>query len=115
MGSEQYQDAYEILSAALAFHMAFEAAKADDGKIDIKDVVHLMGPVMKLPAAIAGADKAIPQLMSMDAASKAEMNAKLALEYDIADDKIEAKVEAGIAWLIETGKFVGVLVAKPVA
>lgn len=104
------KEVYEILSAVLAFHMAYDLANKD-GKIDVSDVQYLITPMIKLPAAIAGADQALAELKAMDAAERGEMLAKLAAEYDIADDVLEAKVEAGVEWLLATGKFVGTLSA----
>lgn len=105
------KETYEVLSALLSFHMAFEMANADK-KIDVSDVQFLLAPMIKLPAAINGADKVLPELKSMDAAARGEMLAKLAAEYDIPNDAVEAKVEAGIEFLLSAGKFVGVIVAK---
>jgi len=105
------QDTYELLSLALSLHVAFEAAKAD-GKVDLKDAPLLLGPMMKLPAAIGGVEKCVGELKAMDPAQRGELMAKLAEEYDIPNDKLEAKVEAGVEWLLATGKFVGVLTAK---
>jgi hypothetical protein len=105
----EYKEPYEILSAALAFHMAFALAD-QDGKIDLTDVQYLITPLIKLPSAISGADQALTQLKSMSAAARAEMLSRLASEYDIADDVLEAKIEAGVEWLLSTGKFVGTLV-----
>ena len=110
---EQYKETYEVLSAALSFHGAFDLAKAD-GKVDMGDIQYLIAPLIKLPAAITGADKALAELKGMEPAARGEMMSKLAAEYDIADDVLEAKVEAGIEWLISTGKFVGTLTVKPV-
>ncbi len=106
------KDVYDILSAALSFHMAYDQAKAD-GKVDLKDLPLLFVPFMKLPEAIAGAGDALAQLKAASAQDRADMLAKLGAEYDIADDVLEAKVEAGVEWLVATGKFVGVLVTKP--
>lgn len=110
MGKEsQYQETYQVLAAALAFHMAIEASRAD-GKWTITDASHFIAPLMKLPEGITGADKALKELKTMDPDARGEMMAKLSAEYDIPNDELESKVEAGIEWLISTGKFVGTLI-----
>lgn len=111
MYESQYNETYEVLSAALAFHMAYEQALAD-GKLSVTDASYLLGPVLKLPAAINGADKALTELKVLTPEARGEMLSKLAAEYSIPDQKLEAKVEAGIEWLLATGKFIGTLSAK---
>lgn len=106
---EKYKNSYEILSTLLAFHMAYDQAKSDDGKIDVKDIGYLVAPLSKLPAAITDAKLAIEEFKSLDDVSKGELMAKLKAEYDIADDVLEAKVEAGMSALLELGKFLGTL------
>lgn len=101
---------YLVLSAALAFHMAYDLANAD-GKIDISDIQFLIAPMIRLPAAIAGASGVLEEMKSMPAAERGEILTKLAAEYDIADDVLEAKIEAGVEWLLATGKLTGALIA----
>lgn len=106
------KDAKEILSAALGFHQAFEAAKAD-GKIELADVAHFATPLLELPGAIADSKLALEQFKSASDEDRAAVLAELKAKYDIADDVLEAKVEAAVEWLLATGKFLGVL--DPVA
>lgn len=105
-------ETYQILSAALSFHQAFDQAKVD-GKINVQDLPLLLVPLMKLPDAISGAGNALAELKALDPQQRADLLSKLSAEYDLANDVLEAKIEAGIEWLLSTGKFVGILVAKP--
>lgn len=104
-----YKNSYEILSTLLSFHVAYDNAKNDDGKVDVKDLAHLIAPLSKLPAAISDAKVAIDEFKDLDQAEKGNLMAALATEYDIADDKLEIKVEEGIALIIQLGKFLGTL------
>lgn len=107
-----FKNIQEILSALLSFHMAYDQALADDGKVDVKDLGYLVAPLTKLPAAISDAKVAIDEFANLDQEEKGKLMAALAAEYDIADDVLEAKVEEGVALLVQLGKFVGVLRAE---
>lgn len=104
------KNAKEILVVVLALHMSFEKAK-EDGKIDIRDVQEFIGPITLLPAAVQDAQLAIDELKNGTEEDRKALHAELAEMYDIADDKIEAKVEAAIEFLMAIGKFAGVLAA----
>ena len=106
------KDTYEVLSAALSFHEAITLANSD-GKIDIADVMYLIEPMTKLPNAIEGAANSLTELKVMTPEERAELLSKLVAEYDIPDDAIEAKVEAGVECLLAIGKFVGTLAPAP--
>lgn len=114
MFESQYKETYELLSFLLSVEAAFESAKADDGKITVKDAPLLLGPGMKMIPALDGVSKALPEVKSMTDEARAELLQKLKAEYDIADDKLEMKVEAGIDWILATAKFLGVVTAKAV-
>lgn len=106
----EHKETYEVLSAALSFHEAIVLANAD-GKIDLTDIMFLIEPMTKLPNAIENAENSFSELKAMSQESRAELLSKLSEEYDIPNDDIEAKVEAGIECLLAIGKFVGTLTA----
>lgn len=97
-----------LLAAPLSLHMAYELADAD-GKVDVKDLPFLMDPLMKLIPAIGAAKEAVEQLKTMDDESRMAVNKWAQETYDIADDVLEAKVEAGIDWMLSTARMLGVL------
>lgn len=112
MFESQYKETYELLSFLLSLEAAFEQAKADDGKVTVKDAPLLLAPGMKLIPALDGVSKAVKEIESMADDARAELEAKLKSEFDIADDKLEMKIEAGVDWILSTGKFLGVVTAK---
>lgn len=103
----KYDNVYEILSIPLALYMAYDKAKAD-GKVDASDIQYLVGPLLRLPSAIDGADQALSELKSLDDESRAKCMAQLAADFDIADDVLEKKIEAAVNWLLATGELLGV-------
>lgn len=106
--SSKYENVYEILSIPLALYMAYDKSKAD-GRIDVSDIQYLMGPLLKLPGAIEGAELALKELQAIDADSKSKMLQRLSAEFDISDDILESKIEAATSWILATADLVGVL------
>lgn len=107
----KYDNVYEILSIPLALYMAYDKAKSD-GKLDASDIQYLVGPLLRLPSAIDGADQALNELKSLDDESRAKCMAQLAADFDIADDVLEKKIEAAVNWLLATGELLGVFLNK---
>lgn len=103
---EKYNEVYDILSLPLALFMAYEKSKAD-GKIDASDIQYIVGPLLKLPSAIDGAQESINQFKTMDEDSRSKCMQKLSAEFDIADDVLEKKIECSIEWILSTGKLLG--------
>lgn len=106
--SSKYENVFEILSIPLALYMAYDKSKLD-GKIDVSDIQYLMGPLLKLPTAIEGADLALKELQAIDADSRSKMLQRLSAEFDISDDVLEGKIEASTSWILATAELVGVL------
>lgn len=103
-----------VLALPLSLHMAYEKAKAD-GKIDVADVALLMDPMMKLIPAISGAKEALEQIKALDEAERADVNAWVQQTYDIAEDELEFKIEAGIDVVLSIAKLVGLLTKEEAA
>lgn len=97
-----------VLAFPLSIHMAYAAANAD-GKIDMLDVPLLMGPAMKLVPAMQKAKQAVAEIKDLDTNERAELNDWAKVEYDIADDTLEAKVEASIDVLLSIAVLVGTM------
>lgn len=98
----------KVLAFPLSLHMAFEAANAD-GKINVADIGLLMNPVMKLTGAIPMAKQAFEEIKDLDEVERADIMQWSQAEYDISDDVLEEKVEAGIDLALAVAKFVGVV------
>ena len=100
------QNAKEVLSALLSGHQAVTMALAD-GKVGLEDLALLVGPLMKLPLAIQDASLAIGEITNATEAERAQVLSDLKAEYDLSNDELEAKVEAGVELLMALGKFYG--------
>lgn len=108
---EKYSDVYEILSIPLALYMAYDKSMAD-GKIDASDIQYLVGPLLKLPSAIDGAEKALVDFKSLEGVDREKCMAKLSADFDISDDVLEKKIESAVNWILATGDLLGVMMAK---
>lgn len=98
----------EVLAFAMSLHMMYDQAKAD-GKIDMNDVGLIILPVTKLIPAIDNIKAVSEEIKDLDAAEKAELDAWIKQEYDIADDELEAKIEKGLSLVLSLAEFVGAL------
>lgn len=107
MFESQYKETYELLSLLLSLEAAFEQAKADDGKVTYKDAALLLAPGMKMVPALEGVSNSIKEIEGMSEEAGHELSQKLKAEFDIANDKLEAKIEAGVEWILATGRFLG--------
>ena len=84
-----------VLGLGLSVGQLVEALA--DG-VGISDIAKLVGVVRKAPSAIAAlkSGKVLSELKDLDDTEKAELKAYVAAEFDLADDKIEAAIEAGL-------------------
>ena len=101
----------DVLAFPLSIHMAYDRAKAD-GKVDAMDIGLLLEPITKLIPAIQNAKEALEELRDMDDSERAEMNSWAKSTYDIADDILEEKIEAGVDVLLSVAVLVGKLTKK---
>lgn len=97
-----------VLEFPLSLHMAYDKAKAD-GQLDVSDLGYLLDPLGKLPGSITGAKEALTQVKDLDAAERDDVLAWAKASYDIADDELEQKVEAGLELALSVAKFLGEL------
>ena len=90
----------EVLGLGLALGELVEALS--DG-VGISDIGKLVGVVKKAPAAVTAlkSGKVLPELKDLDVAEKAELKAYAMAEFDLANDKVEAAVEAGLSVVID--------------
>ena len=90
----------DVLGLGLAVGELVEALA--DG-VGISDIAKLVGVVKKAPAAVAAikSGKVLPELKDLDDAEKAELKAYAASEFNLANDKVEAAVEAGLGVVLD--------------
>lgn len=93
----------EILSVVFAAVGAFQKAKANDGKVDLLDIPFLLDPLMKLTPAIEGAELALGEWKAASDVQRAEVLAYLKENFDLADDKLEARIEVAMKLLVDAG------------
>lgn len=103
---QSIKETKEALECALALQKTLQKTMAD-GKISIWEIANFLSPFMKLGSAIENF-KAIPaELKDLSAEEIEELKALFKAELDLEDDKLEAKINEGLALLLALGKFVG--------
>lgn len=95
----------EVLGFIFSLAMAYDKAKAD-GKVGLADGALIIDPLMKAMPAFDKINEVGREMQDLDDAEKAELNAYIASEFNIADDAIEAKIEQGLAVLAPLISFV---------
>lgn len=93
----------EILAVLFGLQAAFEQAKADDGKIGLSDIGFFVPPLLLIPPAIEDAKVALDEWKNADDAARADIKTYVIEEFDLEDDKLEAKIEAGLKAFVELG------------
>lgn len=68
----------------------------EDGKVDLTDIVYLMGALQAAPAAFLAVDKVQAEAKDLDASEMAELVAYAKAEFDLADDELEKKIEKSL-------------------
>lgn len=99
----------ELVAFGLSLGSAIDRSLSDDGKITFADAGNLIGPIMKAPAAFAGAEQALVELNALDEEGKKELNEFVKSEFDIADDRIEAIVEESVGVAVGAARIVALL------
>ena len=90
------------LSEAIVFAITLgEAVELglQDGKLGLEDLGLLVVPFTKAPDAVEGISNIKDEIMDLDAAERGVLNQMIKDELDLADDKLEAKIEAGVDFL----------------
>lgn len=81
------------LCVFLALVVTAQQKASADGAINMADVPHLMGPLMALPAALAGVSEIPAEAKDLDPAEAAELSAAIKGALDLNNDNVEAVVE----------------------
>jgi len=98
----------KLLKFPLGFHMAYEKSKAD-GTVGLDDLAHFVPALIDLPSAISNAGTALEELKDLDEVERRDVLDWAKAEYDLADDVLEARVEAGLGLVLELARFLGEL------
>lgn len=94
---EQMEAIKAVVAVPLSAGMAYDKAKAD-GKIDLKDAPLLVDVGTKIVAAFSHIGEFLGALKAVetDDSKRAELNSWVAMTFDIADDKLEKRIEDGL-------------------
>lgn len=109
---EQNKELKDVLDFGLSIGMGVDKSLADDGKITLKDAGNLVDPILKAPAAVMGAPKALEQLKALDDAGKADLLAHVNEKFDLADDEVEGIVEDSVAAAVILGRLASRIAKK---
>lgn len=94
-----------VLAALFSAVKAVDQAKQNDGKYTVADLGLLVLPATQIPGAVASAKAAEEEYKNLSDEQKAELIAWVKQDFDIADDKLEKKIEAGLAMLVHASEF----------
>lgn len=99
------QKVKDVLNALFTLGEAVSEAKTNDGKFTLADLGLLVLPATKVPQAIESADGALAEWTNASETDRANVIAWLKQDFDIQDDKAEARIEAGLSMLVQAGVF----------
>ena len=100
----------EMLVFAISLGESLELALADK-KLGLEDLGLLVGPFTKAPAAVEGVGLIVDEIKDLDDAEMGQIKQLIKDELDLADDKLEAKIEAGVDFLSAIHSFLQALKA----
>lgn len=89
----QAKETVEFLDFVFDLADATKAAKADDGKVNLKDAPKYFGAAWKAPAAIGGIEAIPKELSEHSPGGKQEVISYLLQRFNLADDELEALYE----------------------
>lgn len=93
-----------VLACVFALSTSVEQAKANDNKVDLKDFPLFLNPLTQLPAAITAGPAALEEYKTATPEQRDELVQWVRAEFNIEDEKIEQKIEAGIQMVIAGGQ-----------
>lgn len=88
----------EALVFAISMGEALEMALADK-KLGLEDLGLLVVPFTKAPDAVDGFGKIGAEIKDLDATEMAEIKQLVKTQLNLSNDKLEAKIEAGVDFL----------------
>lgn len=109
---EQNKELKDVVDFGLSIGMAVDKSLADDGKISLGDAGNLVDPIMKAPAAVMSAPKALDQLKALTPEGRLDLNSHVQAKFDIKDDKVEAVVEESINCALSVARIIALVTKK---
>jgi len=91
--SPEAKETIELLDAVFGLADATQRSLQDDGKITIGDAGNFFSPVLKLPAAIGGAQNVPRELAQLTDEGRQEVLDYFAQRFDLKDDELEQHIE----------------------
>lgn len=91
-----------VLTFIFSMATAIDLAKAD-GKIDGKDIPLIVTPALNLVPALGSAPEAYQSYKALSQAERDEITVWVRQEFNLANDKVEQKIESGLAAVVQLG------------
>lgn len=91
--SPEAKETIELLDGIFALTTATQKSLEDDGKITFTDAGNFFSPVLKLPAAIGGAQNVPSELSHLSADGRQEVLDYFADRFDLKNDELEQYIE----------------------
>lgn len=88
---------------ALAFAIGKQTEVAyEDKKFTLGDIPGYLDELMQLPGVIQAGPEILDEALDISAEERTELDAWAKQNFDIANDDVEEKVDAGLDWIIST-------------
>lgn len=103
------------LKEAVAFGVALGnalGASMEDGDLSYRDVINLWEPMRLASDAIEGASKIMGEAQALSEEGKQELVAYIKDQFDIPDDELEVKIEAGLTICLGIMQFISMVGTK---
>ena len=108
LNNPQLNDLVELLEFAFSTVAAIQQAKANDGKIDLKDFPLLWPVIMSASPAFSGLDNILPAWKSSTEEDRALVLEIFKDRFDLPNDELEASIEK----LLQAGLLIAEVVFK---
>jgi hypothetical protein len=112
--SETEKKGVKELSEALVFAISMGEALDQalvDKKLGLEDLGLLVVPFTKAPDAVEGLGEIKDEVMDLDDAERGQLQQMIKDELQLSDEKLEAKIEAGVDFLAAIHTFLGAIKA----
>ncbi len=96
------------LKVIIGFNLSVgeELAKAlEDGQFSFSEVLGFTDELMEIPKVVEAVKKAPEEFKDLDEKEAAELKEYFCIEFDIANDKVEAAIEASFKFAIAIAEF----------
>lgn len=107
MATQEFDAAIDVV---INLGMAVEVSQRDG--FQLTDIFAFIPALTALPAVLKDKAAVVAQFKALDKASKEASFAKAAAKFNIANDKVEAQIEAGFDALLSVAVFIQLLTAQ---